>query len=168
MIIRAPHEDELEDLRARLREEWMGEVIVSRGVSHQISNLAMLVAVDGSSPAGLASYFVGEGGCELVTLNAFEPGRGVGGALLEAVAKRAREAGCDRLWLVTTNDNEAAQRFYEHRGLRLVATHHGAVDEARALKPSIPFLGENGIEIHNELEYELKLGRWDSNPQPLD
>lgn len=157
MVIRVPREDELGELRARLREEWAGDVVVSRGVAHRVSSLAMLAAFDGSAVAGLATYAVAGDDCELVTLNAFVPRRGVGSALLDAVAGAAREAGCGRLWLVTTNDNLAAQRFYERRGLGLVAVHRGAVDDARRLKPSIPFVGEHGLEIHDELEYELRL-----------
>jgi hypothetical protein len=47
--------------------------------------------------------------------------------------------------------------FYERRGLRRVAIHAGAVDEARRIKPSIPLIGEHGLEIHDELEFELAL-----------
>ena len=49
--------------------------------------------------------------CEVVTLNSLQPGRGVGTALLDAVAQAATAAGCERLWLVTTNDNLAALCF---------------------------------------------------------
>ncbi len=41
--------------------------------------------------------------------------------------------------------------------MRLVAVHHGAIDEARKLKPSIPEFGENGVRISDELEFELEL-----------
>lgn len=33
----------------------------------------------------------------------------------------------------------------------------GAVDAARGLKPSIPEVGEYGIPLHDELEFELRL-----------
>jgi hypothetical protein len=42
--------------------------------------------------------------------------------------------------------------------MRLVALHPGAVDEARLLKPQIPAIGNYGIEIRDELEFELALG----------
>jgi hypothetical protein len=42
--------------------------------------------------------------------------------------------------------------------MRLVAVHRGGVDEARRLKPSIPLIGEHGIPIHDELEFERELG----------
>ncbi|MGH2861143.1 MAG: hypothetical protein ACRDLT_06500 [Solirubrobacteraceae bacterium] len=35
--------------------------------------------------------------------------------------------------------------------------HSGAVDEARKLKPSIPEVGEYGVPLHDELEFELPL-----------
>jgi ribosomal protein S18 acetylase RimI-like enzyme len=81
-----------------------------------------------------------------------------GTRLLEAVVDAARAAGCRRAWLVTTNDNAAAIRFYQRRGWRLVALHAGAVDAARAsIKPEIPELGDDDIPIRDELEFELRL-----------
>jgi hypothetical protein len=41
--------------------------------------------------------------------------------------------------------------------MRLVAMHAGAVDEARRIKPGISAIGEYGIPIHDELEFELRL-----------
>ena len=87
---------------------------------------------------------------EVLTLHAAERGRGVGTALIEAAAERL-----GRLWLITTNDNVDALRFYQRRGFRLVALHRGAVDESRArLKPEIPETGDHGIPLRDELELE--------------
>ena len=60
-----------------------------------------------------------------------------------------------RVWLITTNDNLQAMKFYELRGFRIVAVDRGAVDRARLLKPSIPLVAGSGIELHDELELEL-------------
>ena len=63
----------------------------------------------------------------------------LGTALVAAVRSLARDAGCTRLWLITTNDNVDALRFYQRRGFRLATLHRGAVDDCRArLKPEIP------------------------------
>ena len=51
---------------------------------------------------------------QAITVDAFERGLGAGGALLEAAADEARRRGCGRLWLITTNDNTPALRFYQH------------------------------------------------------
>jgi ribosomal protein S18 acetylase RimI-like enzyme len=82
----------------------------------------------------------------------------VGTALFEAVVGRGRAAGCRRIHLVTSNDNLAALRFYQRRGMRIVAVHVGAIDRARNVKPMIPQVGLHGIDLHDELELELRLG----------
>jgi hypothetical protein len=78
--------------------------------------------------------------------------------LLAAAIEDARTRRCRRLWLITTNDNVDALRFYQRRGLRLRRLHAGAVDRSRAtLKPSIPDIGDHGIAIRDELELELSI-----------
>ena len=84
------------------------------------------------------------------------------------VLQRCRDATFARAaadWVITINDNLDALRFYQRRGMRLVAVRPGAVDEARRLKPSIPVIGAQGIPIHDELELELRLDR-PENLQP--
>lgn len=83
--------------------------------------------------------------------------RGIGTALLAAARGAARAAGCRRLWLITTNDNTPAIRFYERRGFHVVAVHVGAVIAAREVKPEIPLLGVGGIPIEDEVEMESRL-----------
>ncbi|MFE9956784.1 hypothetical protein [Micromonospora sp. NPDC005299] len=39
----------------------------------------------------------------------------------------------------------------------LVGVDAGAVDRARAVKPSIPYLGEDDIPLHDELRLERRL-----------
>ena len=82
---------------------------------------------------------------------------GVGSALLEAARQEATSLGCHRLWLITTNDNTDALRFYQKRGLRLVAIHVNALEQSRKLKPSISFIGRDGIPLRDEIELELPL-----------
>ena len=118
----------------------------------------MLVAVDGAELAGLLTYILGEDACEVLTLHASRQWQGAGSALLHAVAGLARDAGFARLWLVTTNDNVDALRFYQRRGFRLRALHPGAVDDARRdRKPGIAWIGDHGIPLRDELELELDL-----------
>jgi GNAT superfamily N-acetyltransferase len=139
----------------RLRESWGSAMVVSRGRLRDAAQLPALVCRHGEEVVGIATYEIGGDDCEVVTIDAFRRREGVGTALLEAVADEARSRGCRRVWLVTTNDNLDALRFYQRRGLRLVAVHAGAVDEARRLKPEIPRVGEYGIPIRDEIELEL-------------
>lgn len=139
------------------RTEWGGESMVTRGRIHHLADLQALIAWDGAQRAGAATYRLEGGACELLSLNAVDAGRGVGTGLLRAVEDAAREAGCDRVWLITSNDNVDALRFYQRRGYRIVAIHTGAIDAARRVKPSIPATGFYGIPIHDEIELEKRL-----------
>ena len=89
---------------------------------------------------------------ELVAINAFFQWKGVGSALIEAIAASASALGFEAVRLTTTNDNVDALRFYQRRGFRLAALRPGAVDEARRLKPTISTNGQHGIPIHDELD----------------
>ncbi|MEU3606415.1 GNAT family N-acetyltransferase [Streptomyces sp. NPDC035033] len=92
-----------------------------------------------------------------MSLDAMVRRAGVGGVLLDAAAQVARQACSRRVWLVTTDDHLDALRFSQRRGMRIVAVSPGAVDAARALKPSIPLVGEYGIPLRDELTLALAL-----------
>jgi ribosomal protein S18 acetylase RimI-like enzyme len=139
---------------SRMDSEWGGALQARRGEVVDVLALPGFVADDRSRPLGLATYRLEGDECELAFLEAFERRRGIGTALLAAVV---RAAGRRRLWVVTTNDNLDALRFYQRRGFRLVELRPGAVDAARAsLKPTIGVAGAHGIEIRDELELELR------------
>ena len=106
---------------------------------------------------GLLTYTIDGDSCEIVTIDAMVERRGVGSLLIAAVEDAARDAGCTRLWLITTNDNEGALGFYRANGFELVAVHEGAVARSRELKPSIPLVNEAGVPIQDEIEMERRL-----------
>ena len=82
---------------------------------------------------------------------------GAGTALIEAVEQLAAQHGCARLWVITTNANIDALRFYQRRGFCLAAVHRGAVDDSRSrLKPEIPEVGAYGIPLRDEIELEKR------------
>jgi GNAT superfamily N-acetyltransferase len=119
---------------------------------------AVLVESETGELLGVATWIDHGDEIELLTLHAARQWHGAGTALLERVAEIGRARGRPRLWLVTTNDNVDALRFYQRRGMRLRALRPGAVDEARrTIKPGIAELGEYGIPIRDELELELDL-----------
>ncbi|MBM0279302.1 GNAT family N-acetyltransferase [Micromonospora tarensis] len=139
--------------------EWGGPYVVAHDTRHDVRTLPTLVAVDGSAAvAGTLTYRVDGDGLEVVTLVAAVPGTGAGTALLAAATSIAAEAGLARIWLITSNDNLRALRFYQRRGMRLVHVDRGAVDRARQLKPEIPLVGEDGIPLHDELVLERRTG----------
>lgn len=104
---------------------------------------------------GLLTYQRANGECELAFMVALERQHGIGSELLDAL--RSEVGDSERIWLVTTNDNLEALRFYQRRGFRLTALRTGAVDESRRrLKPQISTVGELGIPIRDEIELELR------------
>jgi ribosomal protein S18 acetylase RimI-like enzyme len=144
-----------------LAREWGDVTVVSRGRVHDPMRLPGFVAERDGEPVGLVTYYVDGDACELVTLNSLVPEMGIGSALLSTVKAAVSTAGCRRLWLITTNDNTPALRFYQRQGFRLAALHRDAVSESRALKPQIPLMGLDGIPIRDELELEYLLsGHW--------
>ena len=155
--IRAVGEEErrwIDSLQERL---FAGDIVVSRGRVHRPRELAGFVAVTGGERVGLATFDIHGAQCELVTLDALRQWRGIGTALLGAVEERARAAGCTRLWLISTNDNVAALRFYQRRGFALVAVHRNAIFESRKIKPTIPAVGHFAIPITDEIELDKAL-----------
>ena len=139
-------------------ESWSAHVVARLGELIDLTELPGFIAMLGGEPAGLASYAVRGDECELVTIRSLREGRGIGRALLDAVRNAAIEAGCTRLWLITTNDNLRALDLYQRWGMEIVAFYRDAVTNARRhLKPSIPERGAHGIPIAHELELELRL-----------
>ena len=150
--VRQARDEDRAALTALHEREWGGPIVVVHDTRYDLCDLPALVAVDdGGAFAGALVYRVDTDGLEVVSLAASAPGTGAGSALLAAAEEAATAAGADRIWLVTTNDNLGALRFYQRRGLRIVAVDTGAVDRARAVKPTIPHVGTDGIPLHDEL-----------------
>src|SRR5690242_17907188 len=134
-----------------LRAARLGELV------HPLDHPAFVAETAGGQLLGMLTYVPGQDWqqCEILTLHADQQWRGAGSALIEAAVQLARRQGCTRLWVITTNDNVDALRFYQRRGFCLVRVHRGAVDRSRAtLKPEIPSAGAYGIPLRDEIELE--------------
>jgi GNAT superfamily N-acetyltransferase len=157
MDIRATTRDDREAVMAFMASQTGSPLQARRGEILATHDLPGFVAFEGSRIVGFAAYRADDD-YELAALFAESRHAGTGTALLEAVILEARRAGAHELWLVTTNDNLDAMRFYQRRGFRLRAVYPGAVDESRrSLKPEIPAVGEFGIPIRDEVEFVLDL-----------
>jgi len=140
-----------------LAKQWGSTIIVSRGKTHQANKLPGFIALIEAKKVGLITYFIENNDCEIVTLDSLVEGKGVGIALLEKVKKVAKEKNCKRVWLITTNDNMEALRFYQKRGFVLSALYPNALEQSRKLKPEIPKIGRDNIPLRDEIELEIKL-----------
>ncbi|HLG63023.1 MAG TPA: GNAT family N-acetyltransferase [Ktedonosporobacter sp.] len=142
---------------------WGAATVIAHGVSYTPANLPGFVAIEqGKSEererrVGLTTYMLQGDECEIVTIDSTQPGLGIGTALIEAVKGVAVRSACRRLWLITTNDNLNALRFYQKRGFTLAAIHKNALEQARKLKPQIPLLGNDGVPLRDEIELEMFL-----------
>ena len=156
--VRPLRAEDRDGLRAVLRERWGSETIVVGGLAHAADELPGFVAEHAGEPVGYLTLCDGDRVTEIVTLDALQRGVGVGSALVGAAVSATRERGQALLTVTTTNDNLDALRFYQRRGFRLAELRTGAVDAARALKPSIPQVGEHGIGVHDEIGLRFGLG----------
>jgi ribosomal protein S18 acetylase RimI-like enzyme len=149
----APADAEWE--RRVLSEAWSSTRMVSRGRLTDLVTLPGLVAEWKGRRAGLLTYRIEGDQCEVTSLNSTAEGHGVGTALMHRMREIACAAGCRRVWLVTSNDNLPALKFYQRRGYELVAVHRRAIDAARALKPEIAPTGLYGLPVRDEIELEI-------------
>jgi GNAT superfamily N-acetyltransferase len=140
-----------------VQRRWKSMYVVSHGMAYEVGKLPGFVAWLDDERAGLLTYHIENEECEIVTLDSLQPASGVGTALIDAVKILTLHAGYKRLWLMTTNDNLHALRFYQRRGLVLVAVYRDSVERSRKLKPQIPALGQDDIPLRDEVELELIL-----------
>jgi len=154
---RPKDEADREWIETLLRDHWSGEMQVAHGEGFYPADHEGFLAFDGTGPIGVITYRVDADDCEVTLLHSLKPGHGVGSVLLHLTAQAARDAGCRRLWLITTNDNRHAREWYERRGFRVEDVHEGAMDSSREMKPSIPVVGHDGTPIRDEIELAMEL-----------
>lgn len=154
--------------------DWARRLIGQhQGGDHRVARLGELldpteqegiVAELDGRPVGLLTVHEGDRGLEVLTIHSEVRGVGAGTRLLETALRVASASGAPRLWLVTTNDNVEAIRWYLRRGMTVASVDDGAVDRDRAtLKPSIPERNpDNGIPIRDLVELELSLDDGDA------
>jgi GNAT superfamily N-acetyltransferase len=149
------HDHDRARLADAVADAWGSNRVLSRGrVIEPVSTLPGFVAGAGDRILGFVFLHVEDEELEVVALRSFRERAGVGTALLGASRAEATRLGCRRTWLVTTNDNLHAIRFYQRRGWEWVAFHRDSVTASRALKPELPLLGSDGIAIRHELEFQ--------------
>ncbi|MBN2228557.1 MAG: GNAT family N-acetyltransferase [Candidatus Thorarchaeota archaeon] len=157
ITIRPTQEEDCDWVTGILIDNWASNIVVTRGISYEADRLPGLIAEIGGKPVGLLTYSIKKSELEIITMNALEKGKGVGTALIDEVEKIAKRNECHRIWLITTNDNIDAIRFYQRRGFEIAKVHRYAIEESRKLKPQLPSVGKYGIPIRDEIEMERNL-----------
>jgi N-acetylglutamate synthase-like GNAT family acetyltransferase len=150
-------QSDLPRLRQFWIEHWGGEEMISRGNVYRPEQLEGFVIEDGDEWIGLLTFFIKNDECEVTSLDSLRVCQGIGSRLMDEAIKEARARNCERLFLITTNDNLNALGFYQKRGFEIVAVYRGAIHESRKRKPGIPLIGLNGIPLRDEIELEIIL-----------
>jgi ribosomal protein S18 acetylase RimI-like enzyme len=155
--LRPLQDDERDWVKQLMVEHWGAETAIVHNTVYRPAELPGFVAVRGEKKVGLITYNIKDGDCEIVTLNSLQPNIGIGAALIDAVRTTAQAAQCSRLWLITTNDNLHALKFYQKQGFELAAVHRRAVEKSRKIKPEILLIGSDGIPLRDEIELEMDI-----------
>lgn len=138
-------------------EHWFTMDMVVHGESVDLGMADGLYACDDNEIVGLVTYRILQNEMEILSLDSIHEKRGIGSVLLDNAISTAKDIGCSRVMLITTNDNLSALQFYQKRGFDMSRLYHNAVDKSRKIKPQIPLTGANGIPIRHEIELEMKL-----------
>lgn len=99
------------DSRTFVMVAYRGEVAVGYVLAH---------VFDGPDDTWPTGDLIGE--IETLSLLRSERGHGLGTELLDRAEARLFELGAGCVWIKTLNGNDAAQRFYEARGMQPVVT----------------------------------------------
>ncbi|WP_058485021.1 GNAT family N-acetyltransferase [Defluviitalea phaphyphila] len=137
--------------------KWFSTDMVVRGELVDMSTLDGFIMYDGENILGLVTYIIKENECEIMSLDSLKENHGIGTTLLNKVIEIAREKKCIKIKVITTNDNINAIRFYQKRGFDMTKLYYNALDISRKLKPSIPLVGNSGIPLKHEIEFEMNL-----------
>lgn len=142
-------------LRELIATTW-GLPVVSTSGQHDPADLPGFVAEQGERRVGVLTYRLDLKGMEVVTLNSLLTGHNIGSALLEKARSQADRSGV-RLWLITTDENTRAIRFYQRRGMDMVVVHRGFVDVVKQAKPVPEGFRIGGFGFRDALEFEYPL-----------
>ncbi|PFE05707.1 N-acetyltransferase [Bacillus cereus] len=137
-----------------MRENWGSTLMVSRGRAHQLDQLPGFIAIEDNRIIGIITYEIRGNDCEIVSLDSFKEKKGTGTKLVEYVIDIAKKQCCKKVWLITTNDNTNALRFYQKRDFIMTNLYIDAVKEARKIKREIPLIGYDNITISHEIQLE--------------
>lgn len=169
VVVRSSRRTDRPEIDRILTESWGEPRAAAHDRLYDLTTLPALVATraakrpypDGAAavndPAtgelivGVLTFDVEGDAIEVISIDASPQWSGIGSTLLAAATEFGMAERLARLWLVTTNDNLDALRFYQRRGLRVLAVHPDAVARSRVLKPSIPLIGAYGIPIRDEI-----------------
>lgn len=146
-----------EYIRKRWEEAW-GLPVVSIERTYTPEDVSGLCWRDEWGEAqGLITWHTDGDRAEIVTLDAYQQGRHIGGRLLDGAEAELRRRGVREISIVTTNDNLRAIAFYVRRGYRIVRLELDGMERVREVKAGVPRLGADGIPLRDMFELRKHL-----------
>ena len=142
---------------SKIIKGWGSDILVSRGKTYKTEDLEGILKYKKNKIIGLGLYNIKNNECEIVLLETFIQKKGIGTEIIEKIKEIAKINNCKRIWLITSNDNIDAIKFYQRRGFNIANFYKNAMDESRRLKPTIPLIGNYEIPIKDEIEFEIKI-----------
>lgn len=144
-------------LEELMNKNWGGLPLVIRGEKYYLSNLEGIIAENEKEIIGFLFYEVRGKDCEIIVFEVFDKFKGTGTSLLDNLKDIAKGHHCSRIYLMTTNDNLDALRFYQKRGFHICGVHIDSVKISRKIKPTIGMVGDYDIPVRDEIDLELIL-----------
>jgi len=144
-----------------IKAQWFSTDMAVKGELVDMTSIDGFAAYEYGEIIGLVTYRIINSECEIMSLDSLAEKQGIGTVLVNKVIEKAAIERCDKVTLITTNDNINALRFYQKRGFNMVKVYRNSVEASRKLKPSIPMIGDFDIPIKHEIEFEMDLkGKW--------
>ena len=140
-----------------IAEQWFTTKMIIRGKEIDMTAVEGIFVLEDEKIIGLITYIVYNNILEITSLDSLCENKGIGTDLLIKVVDIAKRSNCEKIVLITTNDNIKAMRFYQKRGFDMACLYRNALDISRKLKPEIPLIGENDIPLRHEIEFEMIL-----------
>lgn len=157
MYIISLNETDRTEVNLYIKDAWDGPYIITLGNRYDSRILPGFAAYMDGRLAGAILYRMDNGKCEISVLFSHIQSQGIGTALIRKVIETAKVSGCRRVWLVTSNDNTRAIRFYQMAGFDLKKVHINSFDIIRKFKKELPENGVDGIPLKHEFEFEWLL-----------
>jgi ribosomal protein S18 acetylase RimI-like enzyme len=134
---------------------WGSDILVARGNVYKVNDLDGVLVYENDKIIGLGLYTI-KNDCEIVLLETFIQNKGIGTKIIEKIKEIAKTNNCKKIWLITSNENINAIKFYQKRGFHISNIYLNAMEETRKIKPEIPKFS-NGIEVRDEIEFEINI-----------
>ncbi len=138
-------------------EQWLTTEMIICGKIIDMTKVDGIAVYNNLKIIGLITYIIKNFECEITSIDSLIECQGIGTELINKVIQIAKQQNCKRVKLITTNDNINAIKFYQKHGFDMINLYYNALDISRKLKPEIPLIGQFGILLKHEIEFEYKL-----------